>query len=124
MKVVYVIGPFRAKYHWLVCNNVRNAERLGLKVAKLGAMPLIPHKNTENFDGLLTDQFWIEGTKELLDRADAAITVEAIGIDWTGSQGSVGEVERCRETGKPCFHTLPDLLAWLVAVGAKVEVVR
>jgi len=114
MKVVYIIGPFRGKTHWQVYQNVQNAERLGLEVARRGAMPLIPHKNTENFDGLLTDEFWIEGTKELLCRADAAITVEAIGIDWRKSTGSVGEVEDMEKVLKrPVFHSLADLALWL-----------
>ena len=115
MKVVYIIGPFRGKSHWEVAENVRNAERLGLEVAKLGAMPLIPHKNTENFDGRLTDEFWIEGTKELLRRADAAITVAAIGIDFTMSEGSAGEVHEMEEILKrPVFHSLADLELWLL----------
>ena len=105
MKVVYIIGPFRGKSHWEVAENVRNAERLGLEVAKLGAMPLIPHKNTENFDGLLTDEFWIEGTKELLRRADAAITVAAIGIDYTKSEGERGR--GTRDGGDPQATGVP-----------------
>ena len=115
MKVVYIIGPFRGKSHWEVAENVRNAERLGLEVAKLGAMPLIPHKNTENFDGLLTDEFWIEGTKELLRRGDAAITVAAIGIDYTKSDGSLGEViEMEKILKRPVFHYLHSLQQWLL----------
>src|SRR4030066_2171198 len=106
MKVVYIIGPFRASTQWDIAKNVQNAEKLGLEVAKLGAMPLIPHKNAENFNGLLNDDFWIEGTKELLRRADAAITVEALGIDWTKSVGSVGEVGEMHRLDRPTFHSL------------------
>lgn len=114
MKVVYIIGPFRGKTHWQVYQNVLNAERLGLEVAKLGAMPLIPHKNTENFDGLLDDEFWVEGTKELLRRADAAITVEALGINWRASTGSSGEVHEMEDVLKrPVFHNLATLARWL-----------
>ena len=114
MKVVYIIGPFRGKSHWEVSENVRNAERLGLEVAKLGAMPMIPHKNTENFDGLFADEFLIEGTKELLRRSDAAITVMAMGIDYKKSQGSMGEViEMTERLRRPVFHALPELRRWL-----------
>jgi hypothetical protein len=113
MKIVYVIGPFRAPTNWDVCKNVRCAEALGLEVAKLGAMPLIPHKNTENFNGLLDDVFWIEGTQELLRRADAAITVEAMGANWKQSVGSVGEVKEMTKLGKPTFHSLDSLKLWL-----------
>jgi hypothetical protein len=77
-------------------------------------MPLIPHKNTENFNGLLDDAFWIEGTKELLRRCDAAITVEAIGANWKHSVGSVGEVSEMTELGRPTFHSLDLLKTWLL----------
>lgn len=114
MKIVYVIGPFRGKTPWDVHQNVSNAEKLGFKVAQAGAMPLIPHKNTEHFDGLLTDDFWIEGTKELLRRCDAAITVSAIDIDWTCSAGSRGEVLEFERLGRPVFHSILDLQDWLL----------
>jgi hypothetical protein len=115
MKLGYIIGPFRAPTHWEVQQNVRNAERLGLEVAKLGAFPVIPHKNTENFDGLLTDEFWLEGTRALLLRCDFAITVEAIGLPWKHSQGSFGEVVSASsiEPEIPVFHSLPMLDSWL-----------
>jgi hypothetical protein len=113
MKVVYCIGPFRAPTHWGVQQNVRIAEQLGLEVARLGAMPIIPHKNTENFDGLLTDEFWLEGTKELLRHSDAAITVKAIGFDYSGSTGSRDEVEEARVQCLPVFHDLLHLKMWL-----------
>lgn len=114
MKVVYVIGPFRGKTSWDVVLNCRRAELLGFAVAKLGAMPLIPHNNTKNFNGLLTEDFWVEGTKELLRRCDAAITVEAIGESWMMSVGSQGEVnEMLHELRRPVFHNLQSLEMWL-----------
>jgi len=119
MKIVYVIGPLRGPTHWCVSENVRFAERLGLEVARLGAMPLIPHKNTENFDGLLTAEFCIEGTKELLRRSDAAITVEALGADWLHSSGSRGEVLEMEMLGRPVFHSLESLKVWLFEVRAQ-----
>ena len=113
MKVVYVIGPYRAKTLWELTENVRTAERLGLEVARLGAMPLIPHKNTENFNGLFSDDFWLEGTKELLRRCDSAITVEALGFAWKSSEGSCGEVDEMARLDRPVFHTLEALNSWL-----------
>lgn len=113
MKIVYVIGPFRAKTRWGVILNVRNAELLGLEVAKLGAMPLIPHNNTKNFDGLLDEEFWVEGTKELLRRCDAAITVAAIDLPYDKSTGSRGEVREMVSLGRLVFHTLQGLEDWL-----------
>lgn len=111
MKVIYVIGKFRAPTAWEIAENVRAAEREGLEVARMGAAPLIPHANTAHFHGQCTDDFWLEATLELAMRCDAAITVA--GDEWRRSSGSVGEVERLREAGKPVFHRREDLRRWL-----------
>lgn len=75
MKLVFIAGPFRGKDSWIVAENVRRAEQLGYEVAKRGAMPLIPHANTAHFNGTMTDQFWLEGTQELLTRCDALVVL-------------------------------------------------
>jgi hypothetical protein len=113
MKLGYIIGPFRAPTNWEIQQSVRNAEILGLEVARLGAFPVIPHKNTENFYGLLTDEFWLQGTEGLLLKCDFAITVAAICLPWEQSSGSVGEVRTCKLNNIPLFHNLPRLATWL-----------
>lgn len=107
MIVVYIAGPFRGKTAWDVAQNIRVAEHLGMEVAEAGFMPLIPHANTANFDGTLNDQFWIDGTAELLLRCDALLTTS----DWERSSGARGEVKLAKEQGIPVFHTLADLCA-------------
>lgn len=111
MKVVYVAGRFRGPSAWAIAENVRRAEAAGLNVAELGAMPLIPHANTALFHGLLTDRFWIEGTQELLRRADAVFVFNINDLDT--SEGTRGEVDLAREIGKPVFFDLDDLDDWL-----------
>lgn len=113
MKLGYIIGPFRAPTLWEIANNVRNAETLGLEVAKLGAFPIIPHANTFLFHGQLTDEFWLGGTSVLLSRADFAITVGAIQKPWRQSTGSVAEVALAKECNIPMFHHLHQLGIWL-----------
>lgn len=97
MKVIYIAGPFRGATPWDVAENVRNAERWALEVAKLGAMPLCPHANTAHFDGQCTGQFWLDGTLELLRRCDAAIFIPG----WPPSAGSRGEFDECQRLGIP-----------------------
>lgn len=60
MKAVYIAGPFRAPTPWEVETNIRTAETNGLYVAKLGAIPRIPHTMYRFFDGSLPDEFWLE----------------------------------------------------------------
>lgn len=104
MLLGYVVGPFRGATHWEICENVRVAERLGLMLARQGIMPLIPHKNSENFHGQCTDKFWLEGTMEFLRRCDFAITVEAVGMPWRHSSDSCAEVEEMMNLGRSVFH--------------------
>jgi len=52
-------------------------------------MPLCPHANSSLFHGLLTDQFWLDGTMELARRSDAAMLVPG----WPRSSGSIAERE-------------------------------
>jgi hypothetical protein len=109
VKVVYVAGPFRGPTPWDVAENVRQAERLGLEVARLGAMPLIPHANTSLFDGQLSAKFWLDGTLELLRRSDAMILTP----DWEQSSGARAEFKDALERRQPVFYTLGELAAWL-----------
>lgn len=99
MKVVYIAGPFRASTAWGIAQNVREAERWALEVAKCGAMPLCPHTNTANFHGMLTEEFWIEGTLELLKRCDAALFIP----NWMESAGARAEHVYCETNNLPMF---------------------
>ena len=110
MKIIYIAGPFRGANTWEIECNIRRAEEWGLKVATLGAMPLIPHTNTRFFHGLLNDQFWLDGTRELLKRCDGAFFTP----NWIVSSGSRGEMEVARRM-MPVFENLEDLELWLAA---------
>ena len=115
MKIVYVAGKFRGKNAWEVHKNVQEALKVAFEVASLGAMPLTPHANTFPFDGTLDDQFWLDGTTELLRRSDALMTVS----NWTKSEGTKMEIhEAVTKLGIPVFHELAHLEEWLKTVNA------
>lgn len=99
MKVCYIAGPFRGPSGWDIAENVRAAERLGLKVALLGGMPLIPHANSAHFHGQGSDEFWLEGTLELLRRCDCVVTSP----DWRRSRGTRAEIIEARRRNMPIF---------------------
>lgn len=109
MKICYIAGKFRGKNAWEVHQNVEAALERGFEVAQLGLMPLIPHSNTAPFDGTLKDDFWLEGTLELMRRCDLVVTVS----NWLDSVGAKAEVEEAHKMGKMVFHDLVDLAHWL-----------
>lgn len=116
MKVVYIAGPYRAPTQWQIEQNIFNARAVGVTVARLGAMPLIPHSNTAHMDGIADDQFWLDGTLELCRRCDALVTV----LGWTDSSGAKAEVAETLALGKPVFHSqeqlsMLDFAQWLYA---------
>ncbi len=113
MKVIYIAGPFRAPNAWEVEKNVRRAEELAFEVDSLGGcIALCPHTNTRFFNGTLSDEFWLEGTKELLRRSDAVMFLD----DWTRSSGSKAELVLARSLTMPCFSDLRSLRSWLNGV--------
>ncbi len=113
MKIVYVAGRFRAPNGWLIEQNARRAEEAGLSVAEAGAMPLIPHCNTRHFHGLMDEAFWVEGTIELMRRADAVLLVPG----WYSSVGATAERKEALRIGLPVFESVAELRAWLLSVG-------
>lgn len=109
MNVVYVAGKFTGATQWAIAQNIRKAEEAGIEIARLGAMPLIPHANTANFHGELTTAFWYEGTLELLRRSDAVFLLP----NWEVSKGARDEHKEAVRIGMPLFKNIQDLAGWL-----------
>jgi nucleoside 2-deoxyribosyltransferase len=110
MKLVYVAGPFRGPDHWAIAENIRNAERVALKVWRMGAAALCPHANTAHFQNAAPDEVWLKGDLEMLARCDALVLVP----DWERSVGTRAEVEFAQSRGIPVFDLL-GLAEWLTS---------
>lgn len=121
--LVYVAGPFTGKGETeqerrdATIANIRRATALGVRVAKLGAHPIVPHANCGDprywdpaADEVQSYDFWIEATGELLQRCDAILFTD----DWLESSGARGEEKLAAEHGIPRFYTLSDLACWLL----------
>ena len=109
MRVIYIAGKYRAPSPWGIENNIRAAEVIALEVAKLGAAPLAPHPMYRYYQGSLPDEFWLQGTLELLRRCDAVMLVPG----WEQSTGARGEKVEAERRGMPVFSKLDDLEWWL-----------
>ncbi len=119
--LVYIAGPFSAPTREGVEANIAAAVALGIEVAKLGAMPVIPHANTAHpeFERVQPYQFWIGGTMALLRACGACAMVQR----WEHSSGAKGERLEMLRLGRPVFYELPELKRWLsdLAVGEVLE---
>ncbi len=113
IKIVYIAGPFRAPTSWGIAENVRNAERTAYDCARVGGMPLCPHANTAHFHGTLTDEFWLDGTMELLRRCDAVLLAPR----WHLSSGTLAEIEEAKLLDIPVFKDHIALRDWLRGKG-------
>ena len=113
MKVIYIAGPYRASNAWALEQNIRTAEYAAYNVAQKGASFICPHTNSRNFDGTITDQFWLDATMELMRRCDAVLVV---GIAPEKSVGTTLEIIEAHRTGLPVFKgtkAMSHLQRWL-----------
>lgn len=117
MKVVYIAGPYRSKDEWGVTLNIRAAEDLALRVWRMGAVALCPHKNTAYFGGAAEDEIWLDGDLELITRCDAVVLVPG----WEKSIGTINEVLHAIQRDVPVFEYSFNLSNWLVNYGVKIE---
>lgn len=109
MKVVCLLGPYRASTEFEVHQNIQAAERVALEVWKLGAVCICLHKNTAYFGGALPDETWLEGDFELIRRSDAVLMMDK----WMFSIGARNERTLAFNIGKPIFYSLKELQRYL-----------
>lgn len=100
MKLIYIAGPFRGPNAWVVESNIRCAEMVGMSVASLGGVPVIPHTMYRFWNGTLTDEFWLNATLDILRRCDGAVFVDG----WEQSAGSVAEHKEAVRLGLVVTH--------------------
>lgn len=100
LPLIYIAGPFRGPTPYDVRRNVEAARDVGLYVARCGGYPVIPHTMTADFDKQLDDQFWLDGTMEMLRRCDAVMMMTT----WKQSTGAKAEREEAERLGILVFY--------------------
>ena len=111
MKVIYIIGPYRAKTEWEVKQNIQSAEDVALFVWQNGGAAICPHTNTAFMGGApgTSDDTWLDGYIEVLSRCDAVASC----INAAGSAGSLAELAYARERSIPIIYTYSDIVRFL-----------
>ncbi len=108
--IVYVAGPYRTNSEFGSTafgreKNIAAAREIGARLARDGHLPVIPHANTAQFDGLNTDEFFLEATLELMVRCDAVFLMP----NWESSAGARAEKAEAEKLGLPVFTTIAEL---------------
>lgn len=104
VKLIYVAAPYRAETKQAVARNIEAAKHVGQLMARKGWMPVMPTANTGLFDfdypSLQDDDFWLDGTLELMRRCDAVVLTPG----WEDSKGCLNEIRVARELGMKVWH--------------------
>ncbi len=95
MKLVYIAGAYRGDSMNAVWNNIAHARSWAEVVAQKGEFPVCPHMNTAFMDGIQSDEFWLEGTLELLKKCDSILMIPG----WQESSGAKMELAVATERG-------------------------
>lgn len=109
MKVVYLAGPYRSETEYGVHQNIQNAEPIALEIWRLGAVCICPQKNTAYFGGVLPDNIWLEGDKELIRRSDALFMLNG----WENSKGATSEKTFAEKLDIPVFEDIKAIRDWI-----------
>ena len=98
---VYVAGPYRnQRGTWFVRENIRAAELVGAEVAKMGAIPIVPHLMWAGWDGLVPDETFLAWGLSVLDMCDVLVVLP----NSDKSAGTFGEYKRARDAGKVILY--------------------
>jgi hypothetical protein len=90
--VVFISGPYRGD----VQSNIQKAKDVSIKLWQQGYIVICPHLNTANFDGLCSDQVWLDGDMEIMRRCDIVYFLKA----WRESAGALKEYSEAVKLNK------------------------
>jgi hypothetical protein len=103
---VYIAGPYRAKSHWQIELNVRQAEQAAYDLVvlaeaeKLPVIPICPHTMYRWSMSEKYDKYFLCSAEQLLLRSDSVLVV---GRQWASSEGVSNEIKLASNHGMPIF---------------------
>jgi hypothetical protein len=108
--LVYIAGPYRSSVGRSVLENVREAERAAIALARVGIHYICPHLNTAfmsgcgDHAGVAASRFFLDMDENIVRRCDAVWRLPG------DSSGADGEVRLARKLGKPVFYSMRELV--------------
>lgn len=98
--LIYIAGPYAPRPHMpaeTVFTTSAEAVAWGAEVAKLGAMPVVPHR--PEYDAIGTPEFWYAATLALMERCDGVLLMP----EWQSSKGARAEAIRACKLKLPAY---------------------
>jgi hypothetical protein len=97
VSMCYIAGKYRGKTSAEIKENIMIAEWYQLQLTKMYPQYfyICPHSNTAFLDGSQSDEYFLDGTMELLRRCDAIYMLPS----WQGSEGSKKELKEANRLG-------------------------
>lgn len=96
--VVYVAGPYKAPDPAGIREHIETAELGGCALMREGYDVVVPHTQSRiDGRGEFDDPRWVGATMNLMERCDAVAVLPG----WEHSAGTIAEVDRALELGKP-----------------------
>lgn len=87
MKLLYIAAPYRSKTIIGLQQNISDARTMAMYYWNKNYAVICPHLNSVNFDGLLPDKTFLQGTLLMLSKCD----VIAMHPNWEQSSGCRAE---------------------------------
>jgi hypothetical protein len=110
IKVIYVCGSISASTQEQRDLNIQKGKDVGFKIWNLGAMPLVPHLNSQGmFQAGVTAEAIYLGDLAVVGKCDAMFVMEG----WNDSFGCNLEVAWANHKNIPIFDDLEDLDEWI-----------
>lgn len=101
MKKIFIAGPYHGANSLDVDQHTSRAEELGLRVAEMGGLPVIPHTMYRYWGRTLNADYWPARGIELLDVCDAVYVVAG----YQSSRGTLAEISRAIMAGMRVFYS-------------------
>ena len=97
--IAFISGKFRGSNHWEIHCNVLKAEAAIPKLFELGYIPYCPHKITENMQGFLPDEVFLDMCLEYIRQMNPKTDIMFMLEGWRSSRGAIEEYYLARELG-------------------------